>query len=268
MSENAIDKQEKLLSKIYDDLLGPAAKNLGRALGAVTGLLIRQLRNLEYYNQIDETIFLKNIGDFKKQLDLISEDKIVEVPSEIAGPIIARMDYVSNTTIADAYRNLLLKASNIDTIALAHPAFIGIIDRLTPDEAYLLNYLSSGQLVCYVQPFFIPMMHPDNKISNKRISVFGKVLDIEMDIETLKNLYFKENISLYFDNLLSMGLFSDNQMPDRDIRYFELAEYFRNNIVISNTDFPNQQSHIQFDYGCYQISKLGELFIKVCKKTI
>ena len=60
---------------------------------------------------------------------------------QIGVPIIEKLGYITNDEIADLFTNLLTKASSVDTVNLAHPSFVQLIERLSVDEARIIKYL-------------------------------------------------------------------------------------------------------------------------------
>jgi hypothetical protein len=87
----------------------------------------------------------RNLEKYRSRLEEVNEDKIVEVRPELGVPILEKLGYVSDEELSDLYINLLARASIAETAHFAHPAFIAIINNLTPDEALLLKAIGPAK---------------------------------------------------------------------------------------------------------------------------
>ena len=127
-------------NKLITNLLGPASKNVGKALGNITEVIEVATLPLKLMSQ-----YLKvNIEMYSNKIKNIPIDKIRKVEPEISIPIIEKLSYTSNEIIADIYTTLLAKASSIDTINLVHPGFINKINSMAPVEAQFLKYIEEN----------------------------------------------------------------------------------------------------------------------------
>ena len=145
MDNNLIEivkETPKILTTIYGDLAQPSIRKIGIALETVFEFSTSFLLPLKLQNEKFKLNFEKRLNEYKKKLDGISDEKIIEVNPQIGTPIIERLSYTTNDEIAKMFTNLLAKASSIDTVNLAHPSFIQLIERLSVDEAKLIQYLS------------------------------------------------------------------------------------------------------------------------------
>lgn len=75
---------------------------------------------------------------YQEKLEEIPDEKIVEIPSEIAVPILQRFQYVTNETLIKAFVSLLAAASSSDLTSTAHP--VEILKKEKPD-ANLVVYV-------------------------------------------------------------------------------------------------------------------------------
>ncbi|MGB1251422.1 MAG: Abi-alpha family protein, partial [Candidatus Promineifilaceae bacterium] len=131
----------KLVELSYNDLLQPAFRQIGSAAGTVLGLCNSALLPIKLLNAKTDAVFKANVRKLEAQVELIPEEKRVQIPPEIGVPILDRLTYVSNETLSDLFVNLLSSASSTDMFSTAHPSFIHVIDKLTPDEARILKHL-------------------------------------------------------------------------------------------------------------------------------
>jgi len=71
----------------------------------------------------------------------------IEAPASLSGPIIDRLKYSGDDNyLTDLYVNLLSRAIDKERVNEAHPAFLHIIDQISPDEAMLLYVLSQNRI--------------------------------------------------------------------------------------------------------------------------
>jgi hypothetical protein len=131
--------QGKLVQKIYEDLLSEPSKKAGLALSTIVNVGNTVLWPVKWFNERTRIYFESNLKKYEKNLQEVPEDEITEVPTEISNPILDRFVYVSNEELSDAFVKLLTSASSSKTAKNAHPGFIQIIDRISPDEAKILK---------------------------------------------------------------------------------------------------------------------------------
>ena len=129
---------------IYDDLMQPAAKNLGKALGTVTQAVNVALAPLSIlvwsYDQIRGCIETKITDKLK---DTPTED-IIPPPPHIAVPAIEALRYTGEIEeLKEMYANLIASSMNRRSVNDAHPAFVEIIKQLSADEALALKAFSN-----------------------------------------------------------------------------------------------------------------------------
>jgi len=139
-----------LLVEIYGDLAKPGVQQVGKALGTVFGLGNTILWPIHLANERSRLYLERNLQDYRARLENLPEEKVVPVAPEIGVPIAEKLTYVRDMKLADMYVTLLTKASNVDTVADAHPSFVNIINNLSPDEAQLLEVFVEDEDVEFV----------------------------------------------------------------------------------------------------------------------
>lgn len=137
---------------IYDDLLQPAAKELGAALGTLAktvNLALAPVSGLIWsYETIKDFVSRK----VAKKLQNVNEHDIETPNPMVAGPALEALKYAGHEEILrEMYANLLANALDKNTKNDAHPSFVEIIKQISPNEAKLLLFLSnleSYPMVC------------------------------------------------------------------------------------------------------------------------
>jgi hypothetical protein len=149
---DALDAAARLAEAvpIYQDAIQPAAKeageqlkpagySAGRALSTLTEAVCVALKPLEgmvwCWKQV-EAIVVPELGErFKDKLHRLITPRMI-----VAGPALESMKYTaSEPHLQDMFIALLETAMDKETAESAHPAFVGIIKELTPDEARIVK---------------------------------------------------------------------------------------------------------------------------------
>jgi len=244
----------RIIELVYDDLARPGVKKVGKALSTVLELSNTILLPIKLINEKSRLLFKRHMDSYEQKLSNINEDKIIDVPSEIGIPIIDKLTYTSNNEIADLFTNLLLKASSIDTINIAHPSFVDFISRLSLDEVYIVKYLKGkSDLPCASLLGYLKEKEGYNIISKNITDINDKI-----------KLDFPDNIIVYLDNLISMGLLTRNENRSNATKYFYKTVHY--NIEIKKKELEKEDKFKKFEItdGIYSVTDFGKLFIDAC----
>jgi len=252
-----IKQSPEILSTIYSDLAQPSVKKVGHALETVFEFSTSILLPVKLLNEKFKINFERNLNNYKMKLEEIPDDKICDVNPQIGTPIIEKLTYTTNEEIADLFTSLLTKASNIDTLNLAHPSFIQLIERLSVDEARIVKFLIGKD--------FIPSI--SIKANLKESDGFFILTRNATILHSQIDLIFPQNINTYLDNLTCLGILDISHgfhKIDENI-YKPLVDYF-NIEHMENRYKSNGYKSITLDKGYYQITDYGKLFIKAIQK--
>ena len=132
-----------LLPTVYNDLLSPAARELGDGLATIAKAVKISLAPVEAtvwgYEKIKEWLCIRVTS-------LLAERQAKEIhppPLSIAGPLVIQMLFTSEEPdLRDMYAKLLATSMDGATSDDAHPSFITLIQQLTPNEARILRHLA------------------------------------------------------------------------------------------------------------------------------
>ncbi len=252
--------QNKIVEKAYDDLLSPPTKNVGSALSTIIDLGNTVLWPIKWLNERTRIYFQANLKKYEQKLSVIEEEKITVVPTEISMPILQRFTYVSNEELSNAFVKLLASASSIDTISKAHPGFICLIDRLSPDEARILAYLKNRQDIPSIDIRFYE--DPNESIF---IHIALNVTPIPKTV-ALEN---PQNTNLYLDNLVSLGLirlsdwyhtYLEEEYKKLEDSISEVINQYRKEGV-EDKEFKRQ---IRVEKHMYLVTDYGKMFLDSC----
>ena len=256
--------QSKVAEKAYDDLLSEPSKKAGNALGTIVNIGNTVLWPIKWVNERTRIYFENNLKKYEQELEKIPEEKVTEVPTEISMPILERFTYTSNEELSNAFVNLLASASSSETINTAHPGFIQLIDRLSPDEAILLKHIKSNPAIPVLS-----IKHYDNpEKRTEYVFVFKNKTGLDIKIKDIK---FPENINIYLNNLESLGLiqYSDYYYTTLEKDY-EIIENQHNQLINNHFNKYTEEKDLKKakkeSKGMYELTDFGRLFISACIK--
>lgn len=246
-----------ILGQIYTDLAQPSVKAVGQALGTVFEFSTSFLLPVKLLNEKFKMNFKKRITEYEKKLEEIPEDKRCEVHPQVGTPIIEKLSYTTNDEIADLFTTLLVNASNIDMVNTAHPAFISIIERLSPDEARIIKYLKGKEDIQYC----------DFRANSLTVG-FNTILEHANLIIFEVKLDFPNNLNAYLSNFVSLGILYDmngstyriNETVYNKIKEVYQYEQLKKQLV------PNIYKSIDIHKSYYKVTDFGKLFIQACIK--
>lgn len=252
---DVVKETPKVLEQVYVDLAQPSIRAVGLALGTVFEFSTSMLLPLKLLNEKFKLNFTKRLDEYKIKLTSIPEKDRCEVHPQIGTPIIEKLSYTTTDEIASLFTSLLASASNLNKVNLAHPSFVSMIERLSTDEARIIQYLKGKQEIEYCD-------FRGNTTDGKGfITIYSKATLLSRDI----HLDFPNNVSAYLANLVSMGILSDmsglykvdTSITDKICEYCQL-EKFRSDYV------PNKFASIDVERSYFEITKLGHMFINAC----
>ena len=245
------ETSSQLVGNLYTDLFQPSIKTLGKTLGSVVELVTLFQVPIQYLNEKVKLNFSKRLNEYAKKLDKIPDEKKCEVNPQIGVPIMEKLGYTTNDEIADLFTNLLTKASSVDTVNLAHPSFLQLIERLSVDEARIIKYLVDED---YILSLSIKI------ITNDEGSYLEPVRNRTL-ISNRVHLEFPKNEGVYLDNLVSMGILdiAEGRHISDETLYQPLLEKYS---VRSAVGFNIKK--IEYPKSFYQVTDFGKAFIKAC----
>jgi hypothetical protein len=144
------DAASEILDKtdIYKDAIQPVAKELGKSLQTVGGLVnlaLEPVRGMVFGYELIKARLNKRL---EEKLRGTKKENIIQPPLNIVGPLVQQYRYVENEEeLADLFVNLLANAMDKEHVKNAHPSFVSIIAALSPDEAKLIKHISTEKVL-------------------------------------------------------------------------------------------------------------------------
>ena len=252
-----IKSTPNILGVIYQDLAQPSVKAVGNALGTVFEFSTSFLLPVKLLNEKFKLNFKKRLNEYKEKLEEIPEDKRCEVHPQIGTPIIEKLSYTTNDEIADMFTTLLANASNIDMVNNAHPSFVNMIERMSPDEARILSYLKDKIDIQYCN------FYGDTKDGEGYAPLFDHETLLRNEIE----FNYPQNLNAYLANFISLGIIIDKAGIFRvDKTIYNKIRDKVNLKKLEDTLVPQTYKSITVEESYYEITDFGKLFIKACIK--
>lgn len=252
----AAAKEPGLLTKIYEDMAQPSIQAVGKGLGAVADLAMVFRYPLNCVSTRCQMYFDKNIKDYAKKLESIPEEKICEAHPQIGVPIVEKLSYTTNEDIADMFTTLLANASSQDRVGVAHPYFVQMIERLTPDEAKIIKYIKETEQICYCN--FNVKFRSDSK---KVMAILKHGTAIAKNVD----LMYGNNVSVYITNILNMGIIEDTDRYSLDMsNYEDIKEFYGFEVLKKDYASIPDFKDIAVTNRKFEITPLGRLFVDAC----
>lgn len=246
-----------ILGMVYQDLAQPGVKAVGNALGTVLEFSTSFLLPVKLLNEKFKLNFTKRLNEYREKLEEIPEGKQCEVHPQIGAPIVEKLSYTTNEEIADLFTTLLANASNVDMVNTAHPSFVNMIERMSPDEARLLRYLEGKSEIQYCD------FNAYIKEGKGFRTLFNHVTLLDNEV----SFTFPQNIGAYLANFVSLGILKD-MSPIYKVdktQYNKIRDKY-NLKQLEAKLVPNVFKSISVDESYFEITDFGRLFIKACIK--
>jgi hypothetical protein len=246
-----------LFKEIYGDLAKPGVTQVGKALGAILGLGNTILWPVYLVNEKARVALESNLEKYRRKMETVPEEEVVEVPPDIGIPITDKMGYVTNEELSDMYVELLVKASSYKTANLAHPSFTNVIDNLSPDEAIIFKEIAPA--------IKIPIL-------SGRLLIKGKSewKDIHptllTGLEIIKGLSFPKNIVAYVSNFEGLGLLEvlREVFIVNDALYEKLESIYRPGH--EKMEYDKEKYELHYLRGQVRLTPYGQMFYEAAIK--
>lgn len=244
-----------ILGQVYTDLAQPGVKAVGNVLGTVLEFSTSFLLPVKLLNEKFKMNFTKRLNEYKEKLEQIPAEKQCEVHPQIGTPIVEKLSYTTNEEIADLFTTLLANASNVDMVNTAHPSFVNMIERMSPDEARILKYLKGKDDIQYC-------IFNGNSLNGVGfITLFDHITLIELEVE----LIFPQNVNAYLANFVSLGILRDmdGQFKVDKTIYNQIREKYDLK-GLEEQLVPHHYKSISVEESYYHVTDFGKLFIEAC----
>ena len=246
-----------ILGQVYGDLAKPSVTAVGKALGTVFEFSTSFLLPVKLLNEKFKLNFTKRLNEYQEKLEQIPADKQCEVHPQIGTPIIEKLSYTTNDEIADLFTTLLANASNIDMVNTAHPSFVSMIERMSPDEARILKYLKGKKEIQYCTFDGYVLNGEGYQTLDNHVTLLATEIDLQ----------FPQNTKAYLANFISLGILIDmsGQYKVNKTIYNKIKEIWGLSQKESQL-VPYFFKSISVKESFFEVTDFGKLFISACIK--
>lgn len=282
--------------ELYNDLFSPGMKKAGEALETVidgANLILLPLKLLSSKSRI---YFKANLDRYSAKVNANTKLTLTKVPQYVGLPIIDKLIYLDQNELAEAFINLLTKASFDETLKLVHPTYITILSNLSADEAKILFHFKNNLRIpfidYYIHRYVEKIKKPEflDKTVKSRIEI-KEMIDFRFQnredvylrsawnltgIEKFVELDFPENIDIYLENLNKSGIIEferdlqssedKNIYEDLALQYSEIREIIED----SSKELESQGYLVKINTrrGYIEFTEIGRGFLNACIKEI
>ena len=258
---------------VYQDVLQPAAQEVGKGLQTVVKLVHVALAPVSMVVWGYEHIRDYLNETLSEKLKKVPPEQIVPPKLTIAGPTVEQLRFAADEpSLRELYANLLATSMNSKTAPEAHPSFVDIIRQLSSDEALILLYMTKGgRFQTY------PLLSCKYKIEFEKIS-YGSTFTRLCMIGEEAGCHSPDQIQTYIDNLVRLGLVEVQNKDDTSAAPF--LSYFDLKAKVSDMAFEEVQERYKkqgvempkpkYYYSdevkelALQLTFLGKQFSKAC----
>lgn len=161
---------------VYNDVVQPAAKEIGKSLATVAktvNIALAPVSALVWgYEKIKDFVLAR----VSEKLKDVPEEKIITPDPAIVGPSLEALRYTGNDlNLRELYASLIATAMNAYNTEMAHPGFIEIIKNLSSDEAILLKYFHTKRAVHPLADILALLPNSSRfSVLKRNVSILGK----------------------------------------------------------------------------------------------
>lgn len=253
---------------MYEDAAQPSVRVVGKAVAQCASLFATPVGRIA-------EIFEGNLHKYIDKLEGINEAELVEPDTRILVPVLEKLRYTDDDLVSDYYTQILASASIKDQSKKVLVTFIEILNRLSADELKILEYMNSADNYAQVEKLTAEEAVKYQVAENStRVVITGgfPILDVNMhkkgepDYVTLARgfnlisrhikLAAPENISVYIDNLASLGLVEKEDSKSYSL--FKMYDFMKKDAYIKKIESEvDSKYEVKFVNGRVDITNLG-----------
>lgn len=245
---------ENILNKAYDDLIHPAAQNVGQALGTLTSTLDIFLAPCSWAVYGFKYIDVAVKTGLTKILSDTPIENLSEPESNIVIPAYEALRYsLDKESLKEMYINLIASSMLNDKKDKAHPAFVEVIKQLSPFDAEFLKILF------YKKPIQIPKIKVRLQISSE------DTIGIDIIRTLLSPKYFNDK-ALLNDYSFTLDNFERLKIIEINDSYFLSGSNMYEDIIesVDKDSFLNlreELNYVNLIKGSISLTNFGKQFV-------
>lgn len=241
---------------VYEDMLQPATKELGKGLltiSKVVNIALSPLSGLDWgYEKIAK--FLES--SMAEKLKDIPEENITTPSPSVAVPAIEALRYTGDIEeLREMFSNLIATAMDKKASNMAHPAFVEVIKQLSSDEAKLIRIMERDAY---------PLITVSNHFKDRS---YSRVMKNFTNLAEKANCESPTMIFSYLENLSRLGLISIEEISLKDESLYQ--ELLDHSAVIDAKQIATKKGELdpKVDRDSFWVTPFGKQFITACVKN-
>lgn len=264
--ETALSVAKETAKDVYADTVQPTAKNVGGFFGTLSGffnhVVMYPLKKLNIRYEQKAVAFEK---EMEHKYNSIPEKERVEPQLHIVGPTMESLKYnIMDDDLAELFSNLLVSDMDMRTQNLCTPAFVKVIEQLSPADARvfktIFNECAKAETIPICKMDLWKIDDEKRKIRKEYLPLY--LVDIEVDKlnpnDVSKSLQNLERLGLLTIDFLKWR--SDDEVYNKLINnsYIESLKAWANQIT--------GESYIAKvgSKGLLELNDFARDFAKVC----
>jgi hypothetical protein len=241
---------------IYQDVVQPAAKEIGQALQTVAKTVHIALAPISAlvwgYDKIKDFVTSK----VAEKLQETPTERIQPPSPHVAGPALEALRYTGHEEdLRELFANLLATSLDSATSKEAHPSFVEMIKQITPDEAKILHVISDGRAIPV-----ITIRSDESEQNRAGVDAFRHLCMIGIVAECRS----PELTPNYLENLVRLGLLDlryDSTYKNKEL-YDPIKEHHQFDELMNSVKKSGR--HPRIVEGRSHLTELGKMFCKAC----
>ncbi|MFN0158756.1 MAG: DUF4393 domain-containing protein [Bacteroidota bacterium] len=241
---------------IYQDVVQPAAQEVGKALQTVTKSIhvaIAPIAALVWgYEQIRDFVSTR----VAEKLQHVPPENIQTPDATVVGPALEALKYAGSVeSLREMYANLLAASLDKSTASDAHPSFVDIIKSLSSDEAKIMRLFITSSSYPVVDVLARQNVGLVYRPAFSNFSFIGREAGCQLPLRTPS----------YLDNLSRLGLL---EIPSgKSISGDNVYEPIETDPELASVkaqigEMPN--THVDFERKVVTITNFGRQFCRAC----
>lgn len=266
VKETALSVAKETAKNVYTDTVQPTAKNVGGFFGTLSGffnhVVMYPLKKLDIKYEQKAIAFEK---EMERKYNSIPEEDRVEPQLHIVGPTMESLKYnIMDDNLAELFSNLLVSDMDAKTQNLCTPAFVKVIEQLSPADAKVFKTIfiacTHREFIAICKVILCKASDGTNRIKQNYIPHFFTELDVDgLDYD---------GISKSIQNLSRLGLLNIDflhRFKDDEIYNRIISNDFVKSLVSWATKSTGEDYIANIDSkGLLEYSDFAKDFAKVC----
>lgn len=257
----------KLTENIYNDAAQPTTSAIGKLIGRPFELLNSLFLKTDILIEQRKIVKKEILKRTEQYLLNVPNDQLVESKLYIAEPIINQLTtIIDEEVISDMFISLLAKSMNAKECDYVHPAYIKILEQMSPLDARLLKHIFSEHGIIPVIQYYFAEEHKTSFLELTTGFTGEKIIDNA--ISYVEKIDYPI-IQFSLNNLIRLGVIvvSDGTLGDAE-KYADIDLYFEDTVNEITDGYLKQGEFVNFSVykknEVIEITPMGKGLCNLC----